>query len=293
MKNNNSIIKKWIKGWFDCLPLTDEQYVKSMYFYKLQRLLKLNPPKTFNEKLHWLNLSGYLEKYTSLVDKYAVREYVSSRIGSQYLNELYGVYNNEAEIDFGVLPHKFILKATHGSNWNIFCEDKNKLDLEATKIQLREWLNIDFYRRYRERIYKNIPPRIICERFLEDEDHNDLIDYKFFCFHGRVQFIDVLFDRSTDMSEIFYDRDWIICPFVTDTPNNPVNMEKPENFDKMKEIAEILAEGIPFVRIDLYNVNTKIFFGEMTFTPSGGYEKFHPYECDYKLGTYLNLPVNR
>jgi len=286
------ILKKWIKKWFDLLPLSDEQHVKAMYFYKLRRKLNLNSPKSFNEKLHWLNLSGYLEKYSPLADKYTVREYVTSKIGSQYLNELYGVYNNVAEIDFSVLPQKFVLKATHGSNWNILCKDKNKLDLEATKRQLGKWLNTNYYRKYRETVYKNIPPKIICEHFLEDENLNDLIDYKFLCFHGRVQFIDVLFNRSTAISEIFYDRDWIICPFVTDTPNNPVNLGKSKNFEKMKEIAEILAEGIPFVRIDLYNVNSTILFGEMTFLPMGGYEKFHPNEWDYKLGTYLDLPFD-
>lgn len=291
MMKKNHTLKKWAKKWFDSLPLSDEQYVRAMYFYKFQRLLNLNPPRTFYEKLHWLNLSDYLEKYTSLADKYTVREFVTSKVGSQYLIELYGVYNNEAEINFGVLPRKFVLKATHGSGWNIFCKDKNKLDEEAAKIQLREWLNKNYYRKYRERIYKNISPRIICERFMEDENQNDLIEYDFFCFHGCVQFIIVDLDRLTAHTSYFYDKDWNIWPLRED-PYNPKILEKPKNFERMKEIAEALAEGIPFVRIDLYDVNTTIYFGEMTFTPNAGYGKNRPVGWDYKLGTYLNLPVN-
>jgi hypothetical protein len=239
-----------IKKCFDLLPLNDRQYVKTKYFIKNQRFLNLKSPKTFNEKLHWLNLSGYWNKYASLADKYAVREYVTTKIGSQYLNELYGVYNNEAEIDFRVLPQKFVLKATHGSGWNILCKDKSKLDIEATRRQCGKWLNMNFYRLHRETIYKNIPPRIICERYLEYVDKRNLIDYKFLCFHGRVQFINVIFDRFTNLTGNYYDRDWIICPF-RDDPYSPEILNKPKNFERMKEIAETLAEGQPFVRVDL------------------------------------------
>ena len=295
MTMNSHVLKKWIKKWFDSLPLSDEQHIRAMYLYKFQRLLNLTTPRTFNEKIHWLNLSGYLEKYTSLVDKYAVREYVSSRIGSQYLNELYGVYNNEAEIDFGVLPHKFILKATHGSNWNIFCEDKNKLDLEATRRQLGEWLKTNYYTKYRETPYKNIPPKIICERLLEGENQDYVTYYKFLSFNGRVQFIRVVYNwfaEGTDYSAgIYHYKDWGICPF-RDNPFSTEILEKPKNLEEMKEIAEALADRIPFVRVDLFNVNTTILFGEMTFTPNAGFGKIRPPEWDYILGTYLNLPVD-
>ena len=292
MKKINESLKKWIKKGFDLLPLSDEQFVKVMYFYKFQRLLNIRSPQTFTEKLHWLNLSGYLEKYTTLADKYAVREYVASKIGGEYLNELYGVYTNAEEIDFDALPEKFVLKATHGSTWNILCKDKNKLDLEETKRQLMKWLGTNYYRRYRETVYKNIPPRIICEHYLEDENQNDIKDYKYFCFNGRVKIVKIEIDRFTNFTRYYYDRNWVIWPFKNDPNKSPAIMEKPKNFERMKEIAETLAEGIPFVRIDLFNIGSTILFGEMTFSPSAGYGKIRPEGWDYELGKYLDLPAN-
>lgn len=285
-------LKKLIKKWFDSLPLSDEQYAKVRYFYTFHQVLNLNAPKTFNEKIHWLNLSGHLLKYTSLADKYAVREYVSKKIGNQYLNELYGLYNHETDIDFSKLPQKFVLKTTHGSHWNILCKDKSRLDENAIIGQLRKWLNMNFYKTHRETVYKNIPPRIICEKYIQDENQNIPIDYKYLCFNGQVQFMNIIFDRFTNLNGSYYDRDWKICPFNEYHITDHEIIKKPKNFEKMKEIAEALAEGIPFVRVDLYDVNSNILFGEMTFIPDAGYTKYQPSEWDNILGTYLNLPVN-
>jgi hypothetical protein len=235
-------------------------------------------------------LFGSYEKLFSLVDKYAVREYVTSRIGSQYLNELYGVFDHEFEIDFNALPKKFVLKATHGSGWNILCKDKSQFDGEAARKQLKKWLGTNYYRVCREPNYKNVPPRIICERFLEDDEQKSLLDYKFFCFNGHVQFVQVDFDRFTNHTRNMYDRNWDLCPFTFLYPNNPLKLVRPENYEEMIEVAEELAGEIPFVRVDLYNVTTKIVFGELTFTPESGFGSFNPTDGDTKLGMHLRLP---
>ena len=290
MNTKGHLLKKRLREWLCYLPLSDRQYTEVVYRHYFQRPLRLNPPVTFTEKIQWLKLFGSGEKLSSLVDKYAVREYVTSRVGAQYLNKLYGVYTHEFEIDFDSLPEKFVLKATHGSGWNIFCRDKRQFDSKAARRQLRKWLGMNYYRACREPNYKHVPPRIVCEHFLEDEKQKSLLDYKFFCFHGRVQIVQVDFDRFTNHTRNMYDRDWALCPFMFLYPNNPLKLKRPENFEKMIEVAEALADGIPFVRVDLYNVASEILFGELTFTPGSGLEPFSPVEWDYRVGAYLQLP---
>lgn len=272
------------------MPLSDRQFNEVMYLHYFHQTLHLDPPVTFNEKIQWLKLFGSKAIYTSLVDKYAVRKYVASKIGSQYLNELYGVFNHEFDIDFDVLPQSFVLKATHGSGWNILCRDKSQFDINAAQRQLRKWLETNFYRASREPNYKRVPPRIICERFLEDEKQKSLLDYKFFCFHGHVQFVQVDFDRFVNHTRNMYDRNWVLCPFTFLYSNNPLKLKRPENFETMIEVAEALAGEMPFVRVDLYNVASMILFGELTFTPESGFGTFKPAEWDYRLGTFLQLP---
>jgi len=274
------------------LPLSEKHFIEILYFYYLRRLLKLNPPRTFNEKIQWLKLYGCNEQYTALADKYAVREYVRKKIGGQYLNELFGVYDDESEIDFDVLPQKFVLKANHGCGWNIFCRDKNKLDINAAKSQLGQWLRMNYFKPGRDPIYKNIPPKIVCECLLEDENRNDLVDYKFYCFHGHVQFVYVI-TRSIHIPTTanMFDKDWVLIPLISVYPNNPIPLERPEDFERMNKVAEVLANGIPLVRVDLYYVNSRIIFGELTFSDGDGYGIISPVEWDYKLGEYLHLPV--
>ena len=283
------MVKKFLRRWVLALPWSDRQFNELTYWHNFGRPLHLNPPVTFNEKIQWLKLYGSTEMCTSLVDKFAVREYVALRIGSQYLNELYGLFDHETDIDFDSLPQKFVLKATHGSGWNILCRDKSQFDVDDARKRLKKWLESNFYRVSRELNYKKIPPRIICERFLEDENKN-LLDYKFFCFDGRVEVIQMDFDRYMDHTRNMYDRNWDLCPFIFIYPNNSLKLKRPENLEKMIEIAETLAGEMPFVRVDLYNLSSKIYFGEMTFTPESGLGKFEPAEWDYKLGTYLPIP---
>lgn len=293
MSTKRHMLKEYLKKLFCYLPLSDRQFIELLYLNYFHHPLHLDPPVTFNEKIQWLKLFGSTEFYTNLVDKYAVREFVASRIGNQYLNDLYGVFDHESDIDFGILPNRFVLKATHGSGWNIFCKDKSQFDSETARRQMRKWLASNFYRVSREPNYKNISPRIICEHYIEDENHMGLLDYKFFCFHGHVQYIQVDFDRYVNHTRNMYDTNWILCPFTYIYPNNPQNLKKPNNYATMVEVAEALAGEIPFVRVDLYNVASTILFGELTFTPESGFGTFHPAEWDYNLGTYLHLPNNK
>ncbi len=293
MPHKHGPLKTFIINSFFKLPLSEKQFVETWFFISHHKLLNLDHPISLNEKMQWLKLYGHPEQYTEFTDKYAVRKYVAKKVGDQYLNELYGVYENENEINFGLLPHKFALKATHGSGWNIFCRDKDNFDTESARKQLGEWLRRSWYRPGGEPNYKNIPHRINCEHLIEDEHRKDvLVDYKIFCFHGQVKLVWVT-ERSPYKPTVqnFYDPEWVPCPITYIYHNAPFEYEKPENFEKMKEIAEVLAKDFLFVRVDLFDVNSRVIFGELTFYSGGGYSKFIPIEWDYKLGEYLHLPT--
>ena len=283
-------IKRAIKHFLDLLPIPDEWYVRLLYLVKLKKPLQLKHPRTLNEKILWINLKGDIEQYSHLADKYKVRKYVEKTAGSQYLVDLYGTYDSADEIDFDDLPERFVLKTNHGSRTNIICKSKKDLDIPAAKAKLEKWLKKDFYKPYRERIYKNIERKIICEQFLESADGKEPHDYKFFCFHGRFQFLKIDIDRFSGHNRYFYDRDWVYLP--CDCSFGPGDLlPKPAEFPEMVEVAEKLARDIPFVRVDLYNVDRKIYFGEMTFTPTAGYGQIRPEGWDCALGMYLHLPL--
>ena len=293
MAKKQKFLNKYIRDFFSYLPISDALYVKLKYFYIFHRFIDLKNPKAFNEKIQWMNLNGYFEKYSALSDKYAVREYIAKKVGRQYLNKLYGVYDHASEIDYETLPQEFVLKVTHGSHWNILCKDKDALDKKAARKQLDKWLNQSYYRLYRESVYRHIKPRIICERFIKGENNESLIDSKFLCFNGRVQYISITINYFSDLpmyAGIYYDRNWERCPF-TDSHSNPIDIEKPRHLKKMIEVAEKLAEGIPFVRVDLYDLKSSFFCGELTFSPDAGFGELHPPEWNYKLGQLLDLPA--
>lgn len=280
----------FLKRVFYYLHINDSVYAWAKFFYTFHHTIKFKFPKTLNEKLHWMNLSGYLDAYSSLADKYAVRDFVGKRAGKKYLNKLYGVYKDVSEINFGDFPRKFVLKATHGSSWNIICKDRSEFNEIEAKKQLKNWLELNYYCYYRERIYKNITPRVICERFLESKKEGELIEYKILCFDGRAEFINLLFYKNNvKYTGDYYDRNWRICPFI-DGPYYYDLIEKPEKLDEMIHIAESLSKGIPFVRVDLYNFDSEIIFGEMTFLPAAGFGIYLPEEWDSILGSYLQLP---
>jgi len=291
MARGSRLLKEWVKVSLRRLPLSDRCFTRIMYLLRQRRILHLTPPRTFGEKLQWLKLYSSTEQYSALADKYAVREYVAKRIGKEYLNELYGVYDRVADIDFGVFPKAFVLKPTHGSGWIIICHDKSTLDIDVTRRRLSHWLTLNYYDAERESIYKDIHPKIVCERLLEDNTQNGLTDYKFFCFEGRAKFIQINYNRRVQESIKYCDLDWQLLPFhLARYPTDDSNPDKPNDSDKMREVVETLAKGVPFVRVDMFNSNGKIIFGEMTFCPGGGFERIVPFGWDFTLGNYLKLP---
>lgn len=261
------------------LPIVHKQFTG--------KKLNLKNPIEFNAKLQWLKAYYHPKILTKLVDKYAVREYVIDKIGEQYLNELYGVYDSFEEIDFDKLPNKFVLKAVHSSGSNIICNDKRELDFKKAKKSTNKWLKTNKYHKTgQEWAYKDVKPRLIVEKYLIDKKTNDLIDYKFYCFNGEPKF---LVAQSDDLGRYFYDLDWNECSFRWRI-KYPNSIEKPSNFEELKVLAKKLAQGFPFVRVDFYSVNDKTFFGEMTFYPTDARDDFYPDQYNKIIGDMIKLP---
>ena len=233
-----------------------------------------------------------------LVDKYEVKKYVEEKIGGEYVIPTINVYNTFDEIDFSALPTKFVLKCTHDSGGNVICKDKDLLDKNAAREKIGNSLRKNFYYLMREWPYKYVKPRVLAEVFIAEAGHEDLIDYKFFCFNGIPRYCQVITNRSTNEAIDFFDENWVHQDFVGLNPackNNPMckNMPRPKNYDTMLELAQSLALDFPFVRVDFYNVGGKIYFGEMTFFPAGGFGGFTPDEWNYKLGKMIMLPKEK
>lgn len=273
--------------------LPDDVYLKWIFPARVGYLLDLKNPKTFNEKLQWLKLHDRKPEYTKMVDKIEAKEYVASIIGEEYIIPTIGVYNSVDEIDFDTLPKQFVLKCSHDSGGIVICRDKNKLDKKAAIEKLRKGLKQNFYWQNREWPYKNVKPRIIAEIYMEDESGCQLKDYKFFCFDGKPLFLFVATDRGKKDVETkfdFFDMEWNHLPFTNGHPNSNILPKKPQNFEKMKQLAAMLAKGKTEVRVDLYNVDGRIYFGELTFTHWSGLVPFEPCEWDLKFGQLISLP---
>tara|TARA_R110002072_G_scaffold41085_10_gene115868 strand:- start:9120 stop:9974 length:855 start_codon:yes stop_codon:yes gene_type:complete len=271
--------------------LPQDVYVKINYEYYSGRKLDYNNPVTFNDKIQWLKVFYHREILHQLVDKYAVRDYVKEKVGSQYLNELYAVYNKPAEVDFEKLPNQFVLKGVHGFHLNLIVKDKNKLNLKKTNYLLNKWMLKDHYRNGKEWAYKNVKPRIIAEKYLEEFGKDVVNDYKFFCFNGKPKFIQIDMERGTEDLRCYYDLDWKKLPFTTEKNKFfEGELQMPEHFNEMIDVAQKLSKDFPFVRVDLYNINGKILFGEMTFYPTDGRKKYIPNEYNKIIGDYLELP---
>lgn len=272
---------------------SDENYVKWKYYLNFHKRLHLDNPQTYNEKLQWLKLYDQHDEYTQMVDKYEAKKYVASIIGEEYIIPTYGLYDSFEEIDFASLPQQFVLKCTHNSGGVFVCKDKAVFDIDGARKQVNKWLKKNPYWKNREYPYKNVKPRIIIEQYMEDESGYELKDYKFFCFNGIAKYIFVASDRGKDNEETkfdFYDIEWNLLPFTNGHPNSNKMMKKPENYDKMVEISERLSQGIPHVRVDLYNINGHIYFGELTFFHWSGLVPFVPEKWDYIFGDSLVLP---
>lgn len=273
--------------------MDDEEYLRKKFKSVFNRDLNLDNPKTFNEKLQWLKLYDRNSRYTTMVDKYKVREYIASELGEEYLIPLIGVWEDPSEIDFDALPNQFVLKCNHNSGKGMFiCTNKDHICISNVKKMLKKGLKENYYIKQREWPYKNVKRKIIAEKYMIDNSTNQLIDYKFMCFNGKHQITFVCDDRfSKDGLKVtFYDKEWNILPFERHYPRRSTAINKPKNYDKMVEFAERLSKNIPFLRVDFYEVNGSIYFGEMTFFPGSGYEEFTPESVDYELGELINLP---
>ena len=278
-------------GLYDWMP--DAQYLKLKYKSVFGRELNLEKPKTYNEKLQWLKLNDRKPEYTRMVDKYLVRQYVAEVIGAEYLIPLLGVWDNPDKIDFDQLPDQFVLKCNHNSGLGMcICKDKSRLNLTETRAALQKGLKENYYIRHREWPYKDVPRKIIAEKYMSDGENEELNDYKLMCFNGTVKMSFVCSNRfnSEGLNVTFYDEKWNRLPFERHYPASATEIEKPVSYEEMVRLAEQLAQNIPFVRVDFYEIEGKPYFGEMTFFPGSGFEEFEPMEWDYKIGEMLELP---
>lgn len=267
-------------------------YIKIRFYEHLNKKLNLDSPETFNEKLQWLKVNNRKNEYTQMVDKFRVRNFVREKIGPEYLIPLVGgPWRNADEIEYSELPDKFVLKCNHDSASVVICKDKKTFDIYGTNEKLNKALKFNYYWLSREWPYKNIVPCIIAEKYMEDESEQDLKDYKFFCFNGVVKFYKIDFDRFTNHHANYYDCEGHILPFGEEIcpPDFNRKLEIPQNINEMILLAAKLSKGIPFVRIDFYNINGKIYFGEITFFPAAGFGKFIPDEWDKILGDWIKI----
>ena len=274
--------------------MDDKTFIKWEYFSGMGKFPNLEHPTTFNEKLQWLKLNNIHEEYTDLVDKYEAKEIVRKIIGDEYIIPTIGIYDSFDEIDFDALPNQFVLKTTHDSGGVVVCPNKSKFDKVAARKKLEKSLKNNFFYEHREYPYKNVKPRIIAEKFMVDESGTVLKDYKFFCFDGKCKMLFVATDRGVgDVKFDFFDTNFKHLPFKQGHPWATKEIKKPAGFDKMLELAEILGKGFPHVRVDLYDINGKIYFGELTFFHFSGNVPFDPQEWDYKIGEWLKLPSQK
>lgn len=279
--------------------LPDKSYLSLKFYKEFGRFPNWKNPQTFSEKLQWLKLYDRKPEYTVMVDKYAVKDYVASRIGSKYVIPTLGVWDKLEDIEWNKLPNQFVLKTTHGGGNEgvVICRDKTTFDRQKAIRVLQESLLCDLFEIWREWPYKNVPKRIIAEKFIEpNPETKDLSDYKFFCFDGEVKGLFVATERQNPNEEVkfdFFDADYNHLPFRQGHDHAKVMPPKPKNFELMKQLSERLSKGLTHVRVDLYDVGDKVFFGEMTFFHFSGMVKFEPEEWDYKIGEWLNLPYSK
>lgn len=274
---------------FKLLP--DKLFLKIQHFYSFKKRLNLNAPQTFNEKLQWLKLYNRKDIYTTMVDKYNVKKYVAGIIGEEYIIQTFGIYDKFEEINFEKLPNQFVIKCTHDSGGLVIVKDKSQLSIVNAKRIINKSLKRNYYYAGREWPYKNVKPKIIIEKYMEDKNDTSMHDYKFFCFNGEAKYCLVCTDRDTNLKETFFDINWNVAPFKR--PNHDIDrtIKKPKNLDLMIELANRLSKGIPFIRVDFYEINGNVYFGELTLYPAGALSKFEPEEWDKKLGDLIDLSL--
>jgi len=265
-------------------------FLKKEYKKRTGGRLHLDPPKKYTEKVQYSKLYNNTSLKTKLSDKYLVRDWISEKIGKEYLIPLIGAWDNFSDIPLESMPQKFVLKTNHGAGWNEIVEDKTTHDFQKSKENFDKWLKKNFaFNGDLQLHYRDISPKIVAEEFIEDAD-GELKEYKFFCFDGKPYYCWFILETEDQRYGNVYDLNWDIQPWIFEgRENTPQPVEKPENFDEMIEIATQLSEGFSHVRVDLYNVDGHIYFGEMTFTSAGGYRLIIPEEYNYMLGDLWNL----
>ena len=287
MKIRKAIKGLAYKGLLNWMP--DKQYLEILYRASMGEKLNLSNPKKFNEKIQWLKLYNRDPAYTTMVDKYAVKKYIADKIGKEYIIPTIGVWESFDDIDFDTLPNQFVLKCTHDSGGLVVCSDKTKLDKEKARKKIESSLRTNYYYSGREWPYKDVPHRIIAEQYMAD----DLRDYKLFCFDGVPRMTMVCSERFTKdgLKEDCYDEAWNHLNVQNTAHGNAIlPIQRPKQYELMKKLAAKLSEKMPFARIDFYEINEKVYFGEITFYTASGFEGFKPEEWDLKLGEWIKLP---
>lgn len=281
----------------------DKLYLTLLFRCKMGYWIDWKNPKTFSEKLQWLKLYDRKPEYTTMVDKFAVKEYVANLIGEEYIIPTLGVWDTPEDINWDELPNQFVLKTTHGGGNTgvVICKDKVTFDKKSAIEKLNRSLKSCIFKSYREWPYKNVKRRIIAEQYMEDRESEDLIDYKFYCFNGEPIYCQVIRDRRSKETIDFYDVDWNHMSFVGLNPiaenslvsivkNGITQVVKPYKLEDMLSICSKVASQIPFVRVDLYSIQSKVYMGEITFYPASGLGVFTPKEWNDKLGKFISLP---
>ena len=288
MGHTNVFVKEIADTLGSVLP--DKMYLNLRFHYNFHRWINWKNPQTYNEKLQWMKVYDRNPLYTKLVDKYEVRQYIADILGEEYLFPCYGVWDKFEDIDFSKLPDQFVLKCTHDSGSVRICKDKSNFDMEENAKHFAKCLNTSSYLGGREWAYKSVKPRIIAEKLMT-ENGEGLKDYKFFCFAGKVKAMFIATDRGkedTDVKFDFFDDQFNHLPMKHGHENAASVPEKPSRFEEMKEIAEKLSGKMRHVRIDLYEVDNRIYFGEFTFYHHCGFVPFDPEEWDYTFGSWIN-----
>ncbi len=273
----------------------DKMFLKMRYKVLVGKKLDLKEPKSFNEKLQWLKLYDRNPEYVRMVDKCEVKKYVSDIIGEEYVIPTLAVWDNVDDIDIGMLPSQFVLKCTHDSGSIIICKDKDNFDLDSAKKRLKQKLKQNMFWWGREWPYKPLKPRIIAEQYMEDKSTAELRDYKFFCFEGEVKCFKIDYDRFKDHKANYYTPTCDLLKFGEEVcpPDFDRQIPPPNSLKKMLEFAKKLACGHHFLRVDFYEVNDQIYFGELTFFPASGFGPFIPQEWDITLGSWISLPTKK
>lgn len=290
-KERGKFVAEIIKDFFYWLP--DKLYLSMLYLFRFDNRINWKNPKNFNEKLQWLKLYNRKPEYSALVDKYEVKDYVSKIIGCQYVIPTIAIWDRIEDIDWEILPNKFVLKTTNGGGGVgvVICKDKTKLDTKKATANLKKSLKSNIYKTYKEWPYKNVKPRIIAENLIETQPDEELHDYKFYCFNGVPKVMLISHGRfSGGKSFDYFDMDFNLLPFQQGAPNSGLSYNEPANFNLMKTLAAKVSKGLPHARIDLYNNNGTIYFGEITFFDSSGFAEFKPKEWDRIFGDWLTLP---